>query len=121
MSARTVLIIEDDPVLLSVIEELLKFEGLNVLTARNATTGLQTITERQPDLILCDVNLPHISGYAVYQALQEDSRTQAIPFLFMTAAHNIEEIQQKTSIDRKRIISKPFDVTLFLTTVHHWL
>lgn len=121
MSAKTVLIIEDDDVLVSVIEELLKFDGLNVRIARNAAAGIQLSTEILPDLILCDINLPHISGYRVFETLRNDSRTNHIPFLFMTAAHDFDEIQQKASIERENIISKPFDVSAFLATIHRWV
>ncbi len=121
MSLKTVLIIEDDEVLLSVIEELLKFEGLNVIATRNATTGIQLTTEAQPDLILCDINLPQISGYTIFEILKKDSRTSAIPFLFMTAAHDFDKIQQRTSIGIEKIIGKPFDVSAFLATIHRWV
>ncbi len=121
MSTRTVLIIEDDAVLLSVIEELLKFEGLNVIAAQNAQAGVQMALETQPNLILCDINLPYISGYTVFEALHNDSRTSDTPFLFMTALHNFDEILQRTSIEREKIISKPFDVDAFLETVRRWL
>lgn len=121
MPKKTILIIEDDRVLLSVIEELLVLEDLNVLVARNAATGIQLLTETQPDLILCDINMPHGSGYMVHEALQADKHAKTIPFLFMTAEFNFDEIQQKTSVRREMIISKPFDIANFLKTLHQWL
>src|SRR5262249_42048113 len=121
MSKKTVLIIDDDEVLLSVIQELLKFEGLDVYLAQDALSGIQAMTEAHPDLILCDINLPQISGYQVFEAHKEDSRVSAIPFLFMTAAHDTDEIRQKTSLDNEKIIIKPFDIAEFLATVHRWV
>lgn len=121
MSTQTVLIIEDDEVLLTVIAELLRFEGLDVLIARDAHTGVQVAVEAHPDLILCDINLTQGSGYMVFESLQTDSRTNTIPMLFMTAAHNFDEIQQKTSIVREKIVRKPFDVSEFLAVIQRWL
>lgn len=115
------MVIEDDTVLVTVIEELLRFEGLNVLVAQDAATGFQLATEAHPDLILCDINLPHINGYAVFRMLQEDSRANTIPFVFMTGDPNFDEILQKTSLGREKIISKPFDALQFLAVIHQWV
>jgi DNA-binding response OmpR family regulator len=120
MSTRAVLIIEDDEMLLSVIQELLKLEGLNVHIARDAESGIQLMTETQPNLIVCDINLLQGSGYEVFEALQGDNLNNT-PFLFMTATNDTDKIQQKTSIEYEKIIIKPFNVAEFLAIVRRWV
>ena len=79
-----VLVIEDDARWRTLVELSLEGEGHTVLTAADGLAGLALATEK-PDVILCDVEMPRLNGYAVLEALRQQPELRAIPFIFLTA------------------------------------
>ncbi len=82
---KKILVIEDQPQMRRNIATILEMEGFEVLVAENGRSGLAATTKSTPDLIICDVMMPELDGYAVLQALREEKATAAIPFIFLTA------------------------------------
>ncbi len=80
-----ILIVEKDDILRSNIFDSLELEGYNVISAENGVLGLQLAKEFQPDLILCEVDLPDFNGYEVAKKLREDLTTAKIPVIFLTS------------------------------------
>src|SRR5688572_18708646 len=80
-----ILVIEDDESLRENIADILKLEDYEVLTAQNGDMGVQVARDSLPDLIFCDVMMPQLDGYGVFQALQQDTATAVIPIVFLTA------------------------------------
>jgi DNA-binding response OmpR family regulator len=87
-----ILAIEDNHVFLRTLLDLLKKNGLGAIGTPTGWLGLQLAKEQMLDLIICNVSLPGLNGYEVLKALRQDSVTQKIPFIFLTAEH--------TDIDR---------------------
>jgi two-component system, sensor histidine kinase and response regulator len=81
----TVLLIDDHRSILESFAEVLTFEGFDVLTATNGLLGAQLAQQQLPDVIICDVNMPDISGQEVRQMLLSQQDTAHIPFAFLTA------------------------------------
>lgn len=81
----TILIVDDQPDNLYVLQRLLKGHGYNVLQAENGATAITIATERQPDLILLDVMMPEMDGFEVVQVLRASATTSAIPVVLLTA------------------------------------
>ena len=79
-----VLVIEDDARWRTLVELSLEAEGHTVLTAADGLAGLALATEK-PDVILCDVEMPRLNGYAVLEALRQQPELRSIPFIFLTA------------------------------------
>lgn len=81
---KTILVIEDEPGLLSAIEERLREEYL-VVTARTGEEGLESIKVKKPDLVLLDLMLPKMSGEQVLKEMKERGATKDIPVIILSA------------------------------------
>jgi len=94
----------------------LRMEGYDVLQARDGAQALSMAREQEPDLVLLDVMMPHMSGYEVARELQDDPNTVSIPIIFVTAKHEMEDrvLGLSMSVD---YICKPFAVPELLARV----
>ncbi len=82
---KTVLVIEDHPLVLEAISLLLEAEDLRVVGAPNGAAGKRLIRKAPPDLIVCDYQLPGMNGLELLSDLRLDQRTRRIPFVLITA------------------------------------
>ena len=86
MSAKTILIIDDDIDLVEIVRVTLEREGFAVIDAQNGERGLAMAQDRRPDLILLDVMMGQVDeGFQTAYALRQDQRTSEIPILMLTA------------------------------------
>ncbi|MBI1395256.1 MAG: response regulator [Betaproteobacteria bacterium] len=100
MAAR-ILVIEDDPASLLLVQYLLETSGFHVLTADNGADGLSIALREAPDLVVCDLQLPALDGYEVLKELRANSRWCGAPVIAVTAF--------SMSGDRERVLSAGFD------------
>ena len=112
-----ILIIEDDTDLSDITSEFLKKEGYNSIQAYNGLNGIKMAMEEMPDLILCDIALPQLDGYQVYRTLQQNSDTEPIPFIFLTAKTEKDDIRAGMNLGADDYITKPFDFDELLTAI----
>src|SRR5712692_3232217 len=84
-SMKTILVIEDQPVMRQKTVTILKMEGYEVLEAPNGAEGIRIAHDELPDLILCDIMMPERDGYQVLQAVRLNRATATTPFVFLTA------------------------------------
>lgn len=112
-----VLIIEDDITLRDNTSDFLKEEGYEVYTADDGVKGIQVAIEIVPDIILCDISMPKMDGYEVCQTLQSVLTTNSIPFIFLTAKTQKEDLRQGMQMGADDYITKPFDYDELLKTV----
>ena len=89
---KTVLIIEDDSSLNKMYKDALRRAGLDVLTAFNGEEGLKLINTEKPDLILLDLMMPKIDGFAVLEKMKDNSEVNDIPVIILTNYGDIENI-----------------------------
>jgi two-component system, cell cycle response regulator DivK len=85
MSERLILVVEDNEKNLKLVRDVLQFEGYDVMEARSAEEGLTLATERPPDLVLMDVQLPGMDGVEALRQLRRSSATASIPVVAVTA------------------------------------
>ncbi len=112
-----ILVIEDEEFIRDNLIELPEIEGFQAIGAENGFVGVQLAKESQPDLILCDVMMPELDGYGVLSALREDSATAAIPFMFLTASADRNNLQKIRSMGMNDYILKPFNIDKFLAAI----
>ena len=120
MDEHTILIVEDD----STVRELLKYrlgKHYEVYTAVNGEEALDEIEEAVPDLIISDIMMPKMDGFALQSALQTDKNTRVIPFIFLTARADDEARQQGERKGVDDYITKPFDMETLLSRVERLL
>lgn len=112
-----ILIIEDDTGLCQTTSDFLDREGYSSLQAHDGLNGIKVAMEEMPDLILCDIALPQLDGYQVYKTLQQNSSTEPIPFIFLTAKTEKEDIRAGMNLGADDYITKPFDFDELLTAI----
>jgi len=101
MPGELILIVEDNPRNLKLIRDVLQYQGYTTLEAETAEAGMTLALERQPALILMDVQLPGTDGSTAMKALKADASTQRIPIIAMTA--------QAMKGDQERLLAEGFD------------
>ena len=110
MSIKRVLVIDDEKNLCAVIEACLEnLGGWQVLTALSGSEGLQKAQAQKPDAILLDVMMPDMDGLTLFQELQKDGVTQAIPVILLTAKVQSVDLAQFSQLGVAGVIAKPFD------------
>lgn len=105
---KKILVIEDEPSVLANILKILEFENYQASGAENGLSGLTMAQEILPDLIICDVMMPGMDGYAVLAKLRQDHLTATIPFIFLTARADRLEQRQGMEMGADDYITKPF-------------
>lgn len=105
---KTLLIIEDNKDILDNSSELLELSGYAVLTANNGKQGLEMIGRHKPDLVLCDIMMPVLDGYGVIKAIENLPEMTGIPFIFMTAKAEKEDIRKGMDLGADDYLIKPF-------------
>ena len=111
-----IVVAEDEPGISMLIALALRMEGHEVMQASDGRMALQMVRDERPDLLLLDVMMPHLSGYEVAQALQQDAETVAIPIIFVTAKGEMEDRLQGLNFATD-YVSKPFAVPELLARV----
>ncbi len=112
------LVVEDIPNVLELLEVTLRFKGYPVITARNGQEALDAIDKEHPALVITDILMPKMDGYALAHRLRSDPKTRQIPLIFLSATYVTPEDKQfAISIGAVRFIEKPIDTEEFLLTV----
>ncbi len=113
-----ILIVEDVPNVLELLEVTLRFKGYAVLTAHNGEEALETIARQRPVLIITDILMPKMDGYAFVQKLRLNLETRSIPVVFLSATYVTPEDKEfALSLGASRFMEKPIDTEDFLLTV----
>lgn len=108
MAKPKVLVIEDEPDILEVIQYNLEREGHKVLACRNGEQGLSRIRTDNPDLVILDLMLPGMDGVEVCRQVKSDPVTRAIPIIMVTAKSEESDIVLGLGIGADDYITKPF-------------
>lgn len=117
MSGQHILVIDDEVAIRANLLRFLRLEGYQVREAENGASGLASIAANKPDLILCDVMMPDVDGFAVLAALQANPSTATIPFIFLTAS--VEQDDKRFGIEQGAdvYLAKPFNLAELLALV----
>jgi len=112
-----ILLVDDDPSNLLLLEDLLASEGYVTLTAASGTAALEMAIETIPDLILLDVMMPGMDGFEVCRRLREDGRLQTVPVVFITALDDEDSRLRGLEMMGDDYITKPINSKLLLTKI----
>lgn len=116
MSRKRVLCIEDDRETAQLIAEELEDRGFEVIVAHNGRDGFAAIAASEPDLVLCDLNMPVMSGFEVLERLTAIApRFQDTPFLFLTALTDRENELKGRRLGADDYVAKPIDFDVLET------
>ena len=109
MPPATVLVVDDDPVILKLLEVNFEMEGFQVVRAADGAEGLKRAREVLPDIVVLDVMMPRMTGYEVAKALREDDVTAHIPIIFVTARAQSSDVEKGMELGVEDYVTKPFD------------
>lgn len=113
-----ILVVEDIPNVLELLEVTLRFKGYPVVTAKNGQEALEQIQKERPALIITDILMPKMDGYALVHKLRSDPTTRNIPVIFVSATYVTPEDKKfALSLGGVRFVEKPIDTEDFLLTV----
>jgi two-component system alkaline phosphatase synthesis response regulator PhoP len=106
---KLILLVDDEPVLRSVLRQFLEFSGYEVVEAGNGAGALALARQRRPDIVLTDLLMPHKDGLDFCRELRTDPELFDVPVLFVTA--RITDIAQRAEMDRvgDGFVVKPFE------------
>ena len=104
-----VLLIEDDSVLRENTAELLELSKYEVITASNGKKGVKAAKTHLPNVIVCDIMMPELDGYGVLAKLSKDKSTMHIPFIFLSAKTEKEDIRKGMNLGADDYLTKPFE------------
>jgi DNA-binding response OmpR family regulator len=109
MSSARVLIVEDDPVILRLLEVNFELEGFDVLLAHDGAEGIELAREQRPDLVISDIMMPNVSGIELVEALKADDATAAIPILLLSAKAQTADVRAGLEAGADDYVTKPFE------------
>jgi DNA-binding response OmpR family regulator len=105
------LIVEDIPDILTLLETTLKFKGFRVITARNGQEALEQIQKERPLLVITDILMPRMDGFTLVHHLRIESETRSLPVIFLTATYVAPEDRSfALTIGATRFMEKPIDI-----------
>lgn len=104
---KRILVIEDEPEMRRNIATLLRYHDFEILEAGNGRLGVERARRDKPDLILCDVMMAELDGYGVLQALQQDPGLASIPFIFLTAKGDKDDLRSGMNLGADDYLTKP--------------
>ena len=116
---KTILVIEDIPDMCEDIVQLLGFEGYQAVGAADGIAGIEMAKTYQPDLILCDIMLPCLDGFATLHAIRQEATLAATPFIFMTARTDAATKRNALAMGASAYLTKPFRGDELLAVIHN--
>jgi two-component system sensor histidine kinase/response regulator len=117
--AATVLLVDDDDEIRATVTTILTLEGFHVVAASNGQDALQCIVEGKckPDVIISDIAMPHMDGYAFFDAVRQMPTMRAVPFIFLTAFGSRKHIHLGRELGADDYLVKPFEASELLASV----
>ena len=116
--SKVLLIVEDIPNILELLDLTLKFNGYQVLTARNGQEALDVLENKSPALIITDILMPRMDGFTLIYRLRSDQKTRHIPVVFLSATYvSPEDKNFAATLGATKFIEKPIDTKMLLKTI----
>jgi CheY-like chemotaxis protein len=106
--AYKILVVDDEPTIVRLMEFILARQGHEMLVAVNGQEALEHIRAHAPDLVLLDIMMPRIDGYEVARALRADPATADLPIIMLSAKAQEEDIRKGVEVGVDEYITKPF-------------
>src|SRR5688572_28832123 len=105
---RTIVLIEDDGEIRKLVDDILSAEGFRVVATGEPAQAVALVRESDPDLVVSDIAMPGMDGYAVLRALQSDPSTARYPVVFLSAQRDFSERVRAFRYGVVDYVSKPF-------------
>ena len=116
-AATRILICDDDPVILRLLQVNLELEGYEVLMANDGEAALELANVENPDLVILDIMMPKLDGYQTCAKLKESPATKDIPVIFLSAKAQQSDIDKGIEYGVEDYLTKPFDPNQLIEVV----
>lgn len=117
MTENIILLVDDNPVNVELLEEVLVANGYGVVTALSGAEAIEKAKTHKPDLVVLDIAMPDMDGFEVMGILSSDDSTRDIPVIFVTALNDSEDMMRGLSMGAVDYITKPFVVQEALSRI----
>jgi CheY-like chemotaxis protein len=114
---RTILIVDDNVLLRQLLSEILKTANFYVIEAENGCVALKLSEDLQPDLIVCDINIPNINGFEFLNALRRNYYTASIPVVILSDNSNDQYQKLSLKLGANAYLVKPVTSEKLLTVI----
>jgi len=116
MNAR-ILVVDDEQLIVAMLSALLSSEGYETMETFDALAACAVLEKETPDVILCDLAMPVMDGFAMLQWVRRNPRLQHVPFVIITALSEIENRTEAFRLGADDFVAKPFDTLELLAKV----
>jgi CheY-like chemotaxis protein len=120
-----VMIVEDDPIILSNLSQILQLAGLDVIEAHDGQFALNLLRENHlndsvlPKMIVSDLMMPNMDGFELLGAVRSDPKLKSIPFVLLSARSDASDLQQAFSLGANDYLVKPFEVEQLMDVIRY--
>lgn len=114
----SVLVVEDDPIQVELLEEGLRRNGFHVSSCTTASSGLRLARSERPDVIVLDLGLPDCDGMQLCQRLADDQQTAAIPIIVISGTTEEDVVRRSRASGGKFFLHKPYDPNTLLLLIN---
>ena len=105
---KKILVVDDEPDVVELIERTLRNEGFEVVSAYDGIGAVDLADSERPDLVLLDIMMPMMSGYEVCQQIKTNPQTRHIPVLCLSSAHTLDARAESLKAGAEDLVTKPF-------------
>ncbi|QDK80181.1 response regulator [Spirosoma sp. KCTC 42546] len=112
-----ILLIEDEEQIRKNLLEILQLKGYQVTAGADGLAGIQLASQQPPDLILCDIMMPQLSGYQVLAHIRTQESLSSVPFIFLTAKSDMVDFRQGMELGADDYLTKPFSTKDLLAAI----
>jgi DNA-binding response OmpR family regulator len=117
MSSPRILVADDEPALLRLLEFVLGRRGFIIQGVTNGNAAIEVLKAESPDLVILDVMMPGLDGYDVLTFIRETPRLEGLPVVMLTARAQLDDIQRGLTLGADAYLAKPFDPEELLSVV----
>lgn len=117
MTKKTILVVEDEEIIRDSVAEILELHGFQVMTASDGLQALNSLETETPDLILADIMMPQMNGYQLFQRVRSNPDWVWIPFVFLSAKGEDEDVRFGKELGADDYLHKPIDAEDLIAAV----
>ena len=114
---KKILLIEDDDIVRENTAEILELLDFTVITAANGRLGVVEALRHIPDIIVCDILMPELDGYGVLKTLSQNKKTQHIPFIYLSAKTERQDVRKGMDLGADDYLTKPFEEAELISAI----
>lgn len=121
MTAKKILVVDDDPYILMSLEFLLQKNNYHVIVARNGREALELVKQETPDLVILDIMMPDVDGFAIARSIKQDPLIKNIKIVFLSAKSRESDQKKGMELGAALYIIKPFSTRSLIKEINQLL